>query len=562
LHAFFVIALALLTTLNTFATCLDADASDLQGLEVGKVHMNTSCSPGVSRNFDIAVALLHNFWYPRALSMFDQVIKADPECAMAYWGAAMTYNHPFWDAPTGGDEQSAWALVQKGMRAKEKTPREAMYIDAVAALYRNGGAGKKSARDNAYMNAMAAVYARYPDDETRLFYALSILGTIQEGSRWSAQQELAARLIQQAYTDDPQNPGALHYMIHVYDDPVHAPLGLKAARAYAQVAPAVPHALHMPSHIFTRLGYWEESAASNERAWTVSESDTRKAGENGAYRDFHSLNYLQYAYLQLGRYKDAKRLTGIFAAQYEALPNKITHPDTSDLEVRHLRGRTIYDLPDRIVYGYFDTLARYIMESGQWQLASALPSQPVPRDFAAMRLQIDAMAAAKRKDVSGAVAAADKILVLSNQRGQQPLVQKILDLQAKEAQAAAAEATGDQEKTIALMDDAVAIEDSIYALSQPPYPAIPAHELYGDMLMEINLPAAAEKQFALALQRTPRRPMAIYGLAQCAQAQGDRQGAAKQYGKFLRVWKNADQGLPAISVARRFLEQTQGGSKD
>ena len=230
--------------------------------------------------------------------------------------------------------------------------------------------------------------------------------------------------------------------------------------------------------------------------------------------------------------------------------------------MRHLRGRTIYELPDRIVYGYFDTLARYIMESGQWQLASALPSQPVSRDFVAMRLQIDAMAAAKRKDVSGAVAAADKILVLSNQPGQQPLVQKILDLQAKEAQAAAAEATGDQEKTIALMDDAVAIEDSIYALSQPPYPAIPAHELYGDMLMEINLPAAAEKQFALALQRTPGRPMAIYGLAQCAQAQGDRQRAAKQYAKFLRVWKNADQDLPAISVARRFLEQTQGGSKD
>jgi tetratricopeptide (TPR) repeat protein len=385
---------------------------------------------------------------------------------------------------------------------------------------------------------------------------------VQEGSRWSAQQELAAGLIEQAYAHDPQNPGALHYMIHVYDDPVHAPLGLKAARACAQVAPAVPHALHMPSHIFTRLGYWAESAASNERAWSVSESDTRKAGESGAYRDFHSLNYLQYAYLQLGRYKDAKRLTGIFAAQYEALPNKITHPDTSDLEVRHLRGRTIYDLPDCIVYGYFDTLARYIRETGEWRLASALPSQPVSRDFVAMRLQIDAMAAAKRKDVSGAVAAADKIVALSNQPGQELLVQKILNIQAKEAQAAAAEATGDQEKTIALMDDAVAIEDSIYALSQPPYRGIPAHELYGDMLMEINLPAAAEKQFALALQRTPGRSMALYGLAQSAQAQGDKQRAAKQYAKFLRVWKNADQDLPAISVAKSFLKQTQGGSRD
>ena len=351
-----------------------AAANDRQSLGVGHVHMDISCSSAVSRNFDIALALLHNFWYPRALSTFERVIQADPECAMAYWGAAMTYNHPFWDAPTQADEQSAWALVQKGMNAKEKSPREAMYIDAVAALYRDGGAGKKSDRDMAYRNTMAALYTSYPDDDTKLFYALSILGTIEEGSPWSAQQALAARLIEQVYTDDPRNPGALHYMIHAYDDPVHAAQGLKAARGYAEAAPAVPHALHMPSHIFTRLGYWEESAATNEKAWQVSETDVNGAGESGGYRDFHSLNYLQYAYIQLGRYRDAKRVTGIFASQYDALPNKTTHSDTPNLEVRHVRGRTIYALPDRVVYGYFDTLARYIMESGDWQLVSNFPS--------------------------------------------------------------------------------------------------------------------------------------------------------------------------------------------
>jgi hypothetical protein len=167
---------------------------------------------------------------------------------MAYWGAAMTYNHPFWDAPTEADEQSAWALVRNGMKAKEKSPREAMYVDAVAALYREGGAGKKSDRDQAYRNAMAALYTRYPDDDTKLFYALAILGTIEEGSEWSTQQELAAGLIGQVYADDPHNPGALRHMIHAYADPVHAAQRLKAARAYAEAAPAVPHALHMPSH--------------------------------------------------------------------------------------------------------------------------------------------------------------------------------------------------------------------------------------------------------------------------------------------------------------------------
>lgn len=141
-----------------------------------------------------------------------------------------------------------------------------MYLDAVAALYRDGGAGKKSARDQAYMKAMAAFYARDPDDETKLFYALAILNTIEEGSPWSDQQALAAQLIEQGYADDPRNPGALHHMIHAYDDPVHAAQGLKAARAYAQAAPAVPHALHMPSHVFTRLGCWAASATTNEKA--------------------------------------------------------------------------------------------------------------------------------------------------------------------------------------------------------------------------------------------------------------------------------------------------------
>jgi tetratricopeptide (TPR) repeat protein len=403
------------------------------------------------------------------------------------------------------------------------------------------------------MNAMAAVNAKYPDDDSKLFYALSILATIEEGSRWSAKQELAARLIEQVYADDPHNPGALHYMIHAYDDPVHAAQGLKAARAYAQAAPAVPHALHMPSHIFTRLGYWDQSAATNEKAWRVSESDVQRAGESGAYRDFHSLNYLQYAYIQLGRYQDAKRLTDIFAAQYAALPNKTTQPDTRDLEVRHLRGRTIYALPDRVVHGYFDTLARYIMESGDWQLASNLPPAPASRDFAAMRLQIEAMVATKRRDASAALAAADKMAALSNQPGQRPLAQKVLTIQTKEAEAAAAQAGGDPEKAIAMMDEAVAIEDSIYALSQPPYPPLPAHELYGDMLMEMNRPAAAESQFAQALERTPGRPHTIYGLARSAQAQGDDKTAAKDYEEFLEIWRNADQTLPEIGLARQFV---------
>jgi hypothetical protein len=545
--------LNLFLAFSSSGACLAAEAPQPASSAVGHAHLDTSCSRAISLKFDEGIALLHNFWYSRALSTFGQVIQRDPECAIAYWGAAMTFNHPFWDAPTKADEQNAWALVQKGRRAQEKSPREQMYLDAATALFRDGGEGEKSARDQAYMNAMAATYAKYPDDETKLFYALSILNTIEEGSAWSPRQALAAQLIEQVYASEPENPGALHYMIHAYDDPVHAERGLKAARAYAAAAPAVPHALHMPSHIFTRLGYWDESAATNEKAWRASQYDVKRNHESGESRDFHSLNYLQYAYLQLGRYRDARRVTQIFAGEYQALADRTTAPDSSTLEARHVRGRTIYAIPDRVVYGYFDIMARYIMETGEWELASTLPSGPPSRDFAAMRLQIDAMASAQRNDHSAAQAAADKLTALADEPGQRQLAKEVLNIEAKEAQAVASLASGDPSKAVAMMDGAVAIEDSIYALSQPPYPPIPVHELYGTMLLEMNRPAQAQAQFATTLTRTPGRPKAIFGLARAAQTMGDQRTAAKQYESFLQLWKNADPDRPEVVSAKQFL---------
>ena len=523
---------------------------------LGHVHMDTSCSPSVSADFDRALAMLHNFWFARALEAFKKVIQADPQCAMAYWGAAMTYNHPFWDAPTREDESAAWALVQKGRQTTKKTPREEMYLDAVAALYKDAGAGSKSERDEAYKNAMKAVYEKYPDDEVKLFYGLSILGTIKEGTPGFDRQAVAAKLFEEVYAKKPEHPGALHYLIHVYDDPEHAVDGLKAARAYAKAAAAVPHAQHMPSHIFTRLGYWEESAAANENAWRTSEDDVKRAGESGEYRDFHSLNYLQYAYLQLGRYRDAKRVTDMIKAEYEALPNKKTALDTPELQARHVRGRTIYALPDRVAYGYFDMLARYIVEAGTWQEVPKIPLVAPSRDFVAMKLQLQAIAA----DAAGAKAAANQIVALSNEPGQHPFVKQIITMQAKEAEAIAARASGDIEGAMAMMNEAVAVEDSIYALSQPPYPIIPVHELYGTMLLEVKRPAEAMKHFTETLKRTPGRPKAIYGIARAAESLGDRQTAMKRYTEFLELWKQADKDRPEIAKARAFIETMRTGS--
>ena len=520
----------------------------------GRVHMDISCSATVALDFDRALALLHNFWYVRALERFNEVLKNDPRCAMAYWGAAMTYNHPFWDPPSQADEQAAWALVQKGLSALEASDREKLYLAAVAGLYRDAGAGNKSTRDQSYRDAMAAAYALYPDDETALFYGLSILGAIPEGAQGFAQQEQAAKLFEGVYTRHPDHPGVLHYLIHAYDDPVHAEQGLRAARAYAQAAAAVPHALHMPSHIFTRLGYWDESAATNLKGWEVSEADVRRAGESGAYRDFHNLTYLEYAYIQLGRFRDAQHMVDIVTAQYQVLPEKKTAPDTPELESRHVRGRTIYAVPDRVVYGYFDMLIRFVVEAGRWNEVSNIPLVVSSRDFLAAKLQWEAKAAQVRGDAKAAKAAAAKLVTLSQESGQHPFAKLIITLQAKEAEAFAAQAAGDASGAVTRLKEAVAIEDTIDDLSQPPYPVIPAAELYGHLFLELNQPTEASTYFQKALQRTPNRPRAIFGLARAARASGDNQTARMRYREFLSVWKSADPDRPELAEARQFLQ--------
>jgi len=519
----------------------------------GRVHMVISCAPHVAAEFDRALALLHNFWYMRALERFNQVLKKDSECAMAYWGAAMTYNHPFWDPPSQDDEAAGWALVQKGLSASEASAREKLYLAAVAALYKNAGAGSKSARDQNYRDVMAAAYGQYPDDETALFYGLSILGAVPEGSHGFEQQEKAAKLFEAVYARHPDHPGAIHYLIHAYDDPLHAQQGLKAARAYAQAAAAVPHALHMPSHIFTRLGYWDESAATNLRAWEVSDADVKRTGESGAYRDYHSLNYLEYAYIQLGRFHDAQHTVDIAAAQYQGLPEKKTAPDTPELQSRHVRGRTIYAVPDRVVYGYFDMLTRLVVEAGRWEEAAKIPALVSSRDFVAVILQWQAKAAAVRKDAGTASAAAAKLVSLSQEPGQHPFAKLIITLQSKEAEAFAAEAGGDAASALAKLKEAVAIEDSIDDLSQPPYPVIPATELAGNLLLDFNRPAEAVPYFQKTLRRTPNRPGAIFGLARAAQAMGDKTTAMEHYREFLTVWKNADPDRPEVYAAKEFL---------
>jgi len=546
--------LLLSTILVAALGAVTAVAQHAPGSEgVGTAHMDTSCAPAVQPAFDRALAVLHNFWYARALTQFQAIQQADPDCAMAYWGAAMTYNHPFWDAPSREDLAAAWAYAQKGLAARSQNDREHLYLLATAALYQDGGAGTKQARDEAYRDAMAAAHARYPDDETTLFYGLATLATVREGAKGFETQGRAVALFESVYAHNAQHPGVLHYLIHGYDDPVHADMGLVAARAYAKAAAAVPHAHHMPSHIFSRLGYWDEAATANEHAWQISADDVLAAGEPGELRDFHALNYLSYNYLQLGRYRDAKKALDVFATQYAAMATRTTAPGSPDLQARHVRGRTIFALPDRVLYGYFDTLARYIVEAEAWNDVPALPLVASSNDFVVMKLQLEAMAAAKRTDAATARAKASEMLALAQGPGQHAFVQQILTIQAREAAAVAALAAGDAAGAVAEMDAAVTIEDAIDSLSQPPYPVIPAHELYGSILMDLRRPADARRHFEEALRCTPGRPKSIAGLARAAEAMGDMAAARRHYERLVDVWKRADADRPELVAARRFL---------
>jgi tetratricopeptide (TPR) repeat protein len=309
----------------------------------------------------------------------------------------------------------------------------------------------------------------------------------------------------------------------------------------------------MPSHIFTRLGYWDESAATNLKGWEVSEADVRRAGESGAYRDYHNLNYLEYAYIQLGRFRDAQRTVDVAASQYQALPDKQTAPDTPELQSRHVRGRTIYAVPDRVVYAYFDMLTRLVVEASRWDEAAKIPLLVSSRDFVAVKLQWEAKAAAARRDAGTAKAAAAQLVNLSQEPGQHPFAKLIISLQAKEAEAFAAEAAGDADNGVRKLKEAVTIENSIDDLSQPPYPVIPAAELCGDLLLDLNRPAEAAPYFQKTLQRTPNRPRAIFGLARAAQAVGDNATARERYQDFLSIWKDADPDRPEVTTAKEFL---------
>src|SRR5687767_15512487 len=320
-----------------------------QNAQLGKVEFPTSGSEKAQAHFLRGLAALHSFWYEEALEAFRESTKLEPDFMMGYWGEAMAHNHPLWSEQ---DMVAAREVIKKIKETPKLSPRERAYLNAVKTLY---GEGDKRARDTAYSAAMEKIHRDYADDlDAAAFYSLSLLGLVNSQQKSYRLQARAGAIALDVYQKNPNHPGAAHYIIHAFDDPEHAILALPAARRYASIAPEAHHARHMPSHIFLQLGMWPEAAASNEAAWESSDAWMKRKKLSLNVRDYHSLHWLMYAYLQQGRYKKAEELL--------ALMKKVMSESTYDNKLR----------PGYYENNWANMAAAFIVETERWNLASEL----------------------------------------------------------------------------------------------------------------------------------------------------------------------------------------------
>jgi hypothetical protein len=510
-------------------------ASD-QPDRMGTVHFLTSCSPEVRVEFDLAVATLHSFGYRKSAQLFAHVLSTDPSCSMAEWGIAMTHYHQLWNPPTQDDLRIGLEAAQQGLSMGPKTQRERDYLGAIHGFYQNAGSEGHSIRAKRYETAMESLHSRYPhDSEAAIFYALSLIANAPLNDKSYANQNKATQILEPIILQQPQHPGVAHYIIHADDNPVLAPLALDAAKHYSQIAPAAPHALHMPSHIFTRLGLWDDSIASN----LASADSARK--QNLAGDELHALDYLVYAYLQTGRITEARKLT-------QQLP--VVEPG----DAAGYAGE----------YATAAIPARYWIERQQWDAAAALPLPPQtsPADPYASTLATlyfaRALGASRRGDIRAAQAAMQPLLSLRDalaQNGDSDADQ--VNVQSKVVNAWIKWAEGDHEVALKEMRTAAAMEDATEKSPVSPGSIAPATEMLGDMLLLAKQPKLALTAYESALKTTPGRLRAEYGAAVSAEAAGMRPAAERHYRRLLTNCSHADADLPELTRANYFLAQSK-----
>ena len=541
-----------------------------QESKLGKVEFPTSGSEKAQVHFLRGLAALHSFWFEEALEEFQQSTKIEPGFMMGYWGEAMAYNHPLWSEQ---DTEAGRKVVAQIKDTAKLTQREQAYLNAVKSLY---GEGDKLTRDKAYSLAMEKIYRAYPDDlEAACFYALSLLGTVRLEDQGFLRQMRAGAIALAVYQKNPNHPGAAHYIIHAFDDPEHAILALPAAHRYAEIAPEAAHARHMPAHIFLQLGMWPEAATSNESAWAVSDAWVKRKNLSISLRDYHSLHWLLYVYLQQGRFSKAEQLL--------ALMQKTMSESVSDNKLR----------PNYYANNYANMAASFIVESERWdQAAKLFPAEASqgeragqepaatehaghgatakPAGASAMTVRysnvsvtlplfVRAMAATTKSPADAEKGLAEIQNIRKGQSAAQGAgnarAQKMMEIRELEIAALVSASKGNFNEAIEMMKKATTLEESMSPPSGPPVLIKPSHELFGEILLRANRPKEAAQQFATALSRQPNRARSLLGAARAAAQSGDGKTAAEIYSTFLRQWQQADAQLAELREAQDYLKQ-------
>jgi tetratricopeptide (TPR) repeat protein len=505
--------------------------------KLGTVAFATSCSAAAQPQFNRAVALLHSFEFPRAIDAFGATLKTDPSCAMAEWGIALSrWSNPFTvglrrPAPL----QQGRDAVERARKIGTKTERETAYVDAVSRLYADFEKTEQAARVAAYRDAMSRVAAAYPDDsEASIFYALSIAAAASPRDQTFAEQRKAGAILEKLITTRPDHPGLAHYIIHSYDFPPLADHALEAARRYAKIAPSAPHALHMPSHTFTRVGHWQESIDTNIASGAAARRESAVAEE------LHTMDYRIYAYLQTAQDREARRML-------DALPEVEARFDPEALGSAAPGSAGVFALAA--------IPARYALERGAW--ADAAKLEPHPSKFPyteALTYFARAIGAARIRDaatIRSSIEALQKIQEQLTQAKEGYWAQQA-EIQRRAASAWLAFVERREADALADMRAAATIEDSTEKAAVTPGPLAPARELLGEMLLDLEKPAEARKEFEATLKKEPNRFRALYGAARASSLMGDRAAAGRYHAQLLKICERADNpGRPELAEVRR-----------
>jgi hypothetical protein len=503
------------------------DASDEQ---FGRVHFSTSCNEVAQRRFDRAMRYQHSFWYRESKGLFEEALTADPGCAIAYWGIALSLLFNPHVPPPAQNLALGLAALEKGRTHGAKTQRERDYIDALLAFYTDHERDPHGQRVQAYLKGMEALAQRYPDDdEAQIGYSIVLNVAASPNDKTYANQLKGIALLEPIFKRQPRHPGIAHYLIHLYDYPALAEKGLDAARRYAEIAPAAPHAQHMPSHVFTRVGYWKESIASNEAS-----ARSAKAGKE-FHDQLHAMDYLVYAYLQLAHDKEARAVVDEMIDVKGYNPNVRTGP-----------------------YAVAASQARYVLERNDWKGAAALPVQPTQFAYVdAVTHFTRALGAARSGDPDGAAVDIAKLAELREKLRQanDSYWTEQVDIQWQIATAWVLHARGEHAEALRAMSAAADAEDKTEKSVVTPGWLLPARELHGAMLLTQGMPKEALAAFEATLAKEPNRFNAVAGAANAAKALGDNVRAKGYYQRLAALGTGGNAERSEFIAAHEFLSK-------